>query len=284
MNTLNLRHKARECVSRSRKLLARGDEYSVRYACLELRFAIEYITYDQLTIYISEVSDETLKKWTPKQVISGMLEVDPRADQTKGIAVGQEHTPGVAPPPSEMQFLGNDRRFSIKWANKNHNALGNFLHAPTIYQIESGETPTLLAMTEKATEVANECDQILQSPIFHANFGRFVELDCQDCNTHIRRRVESITPELNVVCPKCQATYDIKSVEGEALQFILRAERYTCPYCNAESWIGDHHVTDGAIIKCSGCGKTALLEQRFFIIKKEDSTPAPEKNNPTGIH
>jgi hypothetical protein len=47
---------------------------------LELRFAIEYITYDQLTAYIREVSGEALKKWTPKQVISELLEVDPEAD------------------------------------------------------------------------------------------------------------------------------------------------------------------------------------------------------------
>jgi hypothetical protein len=93
-----MRHVARECVSRAKKLIALGDEPSVRHACLELRFAIEYITYDQLQAYFKEVSDDALKKWTPKQVISEMLEVDPQADRSSTISVGLEHTYGVAPP------------------------------------------------------------------------------------------------------------------------------------------------------------------------------------------
>ena len=207
MDTPNLRRAARECVSRARDLLARGDEPSARHACLELRFAIEYITYDQLQVYMKEVSDDALKKWTPKQVISELLEVDPYADQSCTIAFGLEHTYGISPPPEEMHLLGQDRRFSMKWANKNHNTLGNFLHAPTMHQIESGGAPTLADIIEKATDVANECEQILNSPVFHVNFGQFFNFECKDCSTPIRRRVGSLTPEEGVVCPKCCATY-----------------------------------------------------------------------------
>ena len=131
------------------------------------------------------------------------------------ITVGHEHTYGVPPPPEEMQLVGQDRRFSMKWANKNHNALGNFLHAPTMHQIESGGAPTAAAITEKATEVANECEQILNSPVFNVNFGQFFEFECKDCRTQIRRRVGSFTPEQGVVCPKCRATYDVESAEGD---------------------------------------------------------------------
>jgi hypothetical protein len=40
-----MRWSARECVARAKKLLEVGDEASARYACLELRSAIEYLLY-----------------------------------------------------------------------------------------------------------------------------------------------------------------------------------------------------------------------------------------------
>lgn len=181
MGNLNMRHAARECVSRAKDLIAHGDEASARHACLELRFAIEYITYDQLESYLKEVLNDALKKWTPKQVISELLEVDPQADQSVTVAVGLEHTFGVSPSPEEMQLLGEDRRFSLRWANKNHNVLGNFLHAPTMYQIESGVSQTSASIIKKATQVSEECEKILNSPVFNVNFGQFFEFKCTDC-------------------------------------------------------------------------------------------------------
>ena len=66
----DLRWSASDCLERARKLLATGDECSVRYACLELRFCIEYVTYDQLVAYLAEVDDDAVRKWTPKQIIA----------------------------------------------------------------------------------------------------------------------------------------------------------------------------------------------------------------------
>jgi hypothetical protein len=271
MHTPDMRHAARECVSRARELLARGDEPSARHACLELRFAIEYITYEQLQAYMREVSNDALKKWTPKQVISEMLEVDPHADQSRTIAFGLEHTYGVPPPPEEFHLLGQDRRFSMKWANRNHNALGNFLHAPTMHQIESGGAPTAAAITEKATEVANECELILNSPVFNVNFGQFFEFECKDCSTQIRRRAGSFTPEQGVVCPKCRAAYNVESAEGGEVRFYLRKSKYTCRACGAENWVGTHRVAHGAILECEKCGRKATIEQRFVLVVKDDA-------------
>lgn len=273
MDTPNMRHAARECVARARDLLARGDEASARHSCLELRFAIEYITYDQLQAYRSEVPDDALKKWTPKQVISEMLEVDPHADQSSTIAFGLEHTYGVPPPPEEMQLLGQDRRFSMKWANKNHNALGNFLHAPTMHQIESGGAPTVAAITEKATGVANECEQILNSSVFNVNFGHFFEFECEDCGTQIRRSVGSFPPDQGVVCPKCRATYNVESAEGDKVVLSLRKATYTCRPCGAENGVGIHRVVDGEILECEKCDKKATIKQRFELVGEDDTQP-----------
>lgn len=268
MAKINMRYAASECVSRARALIARGDEYSVRHACLELRFAIEYITYDQLQSYMDEVSDDVLKKWTPKQVISAMLEVDPHADKSSTITFGLEHEYGVPPPPEEMQLLGQDRRFSMKWANKNHNALGNFLHAPTMLQLELSDVPTLTMMIDKATEVANECEHILRSPVCNVNFGQFFELECMDCKKQIRKRSGSFTPEQGVVCQKCGATYDVKSTEDGQVSFDLRQAKYNCHSCKTGNWLGIHRLIPGDVVICAACGKKASIRQQFLLVEE----------------
>jgi len=58
-----------------------------------------------------------------------------------------------------MKTLGEDRRLTLRWANRCHNALGNFLHAPTLYQIETGNLPNHSKARDKAKEVANIVEQ-----------------------------------------------------------------------------------------------------------------------------
>jgi len=270
LGNLNMRHEARQCVSRAKKLLSRGEEAAVRYACLELRFAIEYITYSQLQAYMKEVSDDALKKWTPKQVISEMLEVDPCADKSRSLAVGLEKTYGVPPPPGEVQSLGEDRRFSMNWANKSYNALGNFLHAPTMHQMESGGGPSVSTMTEKATLVADECEKILNSSVFNVNLGTFLEFDCIDCGTHVRRRIGSVTQDQGIVCPnsKCQAVYDFEIGEHGRVKFHLRQSNYTCQACGTINWLGIHRLATGTVLECANdnCRQRATIVQRFELL------------------
>ena len=211
-------------------------------------------------------------------MISELLEVDPRADKSITVAVGLEHTYGVSPPPEEMQLLGQDRRFSLNWANKNHNALGNFLHAPTMHQIESGVTPTAASIFQKATQVADECEKILSSPVFNVNFGQFFEFKCTDCGAHIKRRVGSFTREQGVVCPnsKCRATYDVETEGDKEVQFSLRQSKYTCRPCATENWVGTHRVVPGAVFECVQCGKKALVVQRMELVIQEDKKPASD--------
>jgi hypothetical protein len=65
------------CLARSGDLLAKNDPAATRHACLELRLAIECLAYQQLDAYLSEIPDDAMRKWTPREVIAQMLEVDP---------------------------------------------------------------------------------------------------------------------------------------------------------------------------------------------------------------
>jgi hypothetical protein len=62
MTIPDLRWSARECVARAKKPLEVGDEAPMRYACLELRSAIENLVYEQLQPYRDELDDDTVRK------------------------------------------------------------------------------------------------------------------------------------------------------------------------------------------------------------------------------
>jgi hypothetical protein len=100
-----LRWEARECLTRAKALLEQNQVAAARHACLELRQAIEYLAHQQLEAYLDEVPDDAMRKWTPRDVIAQMLEVDPTADKSSTIAIGIEETPGE---PSNYMQLNRD--------------------------------------------------------------------------------------------------------------------------------------------------------------------------------
>ena len=268
-----MRQAARDCVSRARKLLANGDAFSARYACLELRFAIEYITYDQLQAYLKEVSSDVIKKWTPKQLISEMREVDPTADRSATLAIGLEQENGVAVAQPKMQLLGTDRRFSLKWAHSHYNALGSYLHVPSLFQLETGKIPSESSIIEKANAIATECDEILKSPIFGVNFGQFVEFTCSACSSPIRRRIGSFSMDEGIKCPQCKATYDVEEDGPERYQLSLRTAKYECLKCKTKNVLGLHLVVPDAVVECAKCKITMIIKQYFeIVLRKENET------------
>ena len=249
-------------------MLATGDEPSVRYACLELRLCIEYLTYDHLEGYLDEASDAVLEKWTPKQIIDALRDVDPEAEQSHTVFIGLTDEPG------DLAFLAESKRFTGKWANTHHNALGSFLHAPTLGQIGSGKAPLLSDVARKATDIADSLTDVLDSELTRWNVGNFYEFFCSECGKSIKRRAGSFE-EKGLVCrnASCGATYDVSVRTAEQVEFQMRKRWYTCPTCRKLKPIGAHRVVPGAIIECAGCHgrfKVAL------IVKPETETGRSE--------
>lgn len=274
MHPVNMRHIARKCVCNAKALLLKGDTQSIRYACLELRFAIEYIIYDQLEAYKDEVSDETLKKWTPKQLIAEMLKVDPYADKNVTVSFAIEDQEGVPASPQNMEVLGTDNRFSMKWANKNHNALGNFLHAPTISQLETDDLPTAASILPKAKRIAEECEKILSSPIFGVNLGNFIEFSCEDCGFGVRKRIEVFQEGLEIKCPQCRATYGVAPGDKpETCVIKPHKSTYTCKPCGTVNAVGSHRVVSGSIFVCKSCHTKVKVVEQFSLVCLEDKVP-----------
>lgn len=243
-----MRQRARDCLARAK--FQASDESSLRYACLELRFCIEFLALDRLQAYLKEVADDALKKWTPKEIINEILEVDPQGDSSVSLSYAIK-SPSDAEA-DELKSLGEDRRFSIKWANKSYNTLGNFLHAPTLDQLKSGKSPEANVIQERITAIVKELELVLASPIYGVNFGNFFKLDCVECGTKIRRRAESI-PQSGLVCSNraCGAVYEVTKTES-GFSYVLKTMPFTCK-CGHTMYFPSSQLRMNATFNCQAC-------------------------------
>lgn len=244
-----MRQLARDCLARAK--IQASSESSLRYACLELRFCIEFLALDRLQAYLEEIPNEALAKWTPKDIINEILDVDPQGDKSVSISFGRESSPGILM--EELKSLGEDRRFSIKWANKSHNTLGNFLHAPTLEQLRSGKTPEINVIQQRIKMIVEELDAVLASPVYQVSFGNFFQLDCEQCGTKIKRRAESI-PDSGLICPnkECRAAYDVKVTEP-GFTYVLKTIPWTCK-CGCTMYFPHNKLKPTAEFDCQACG------------------------------
>lgn len=257
MRTLDHRQSAREHCEKARALLAT----EARYACLELRMAVEALTYSSLRTYISEVSNSAMQEWTPKRVLDELLAVNPTVDQSRTIAVRRQSENGV--PSHEARLLGEDRRFSVKWANRAHNALSSFLHEPTLAQLEKGIGDVDAAARKKAEEVLSELDAVLASRIWNVDFSESYTFKCE-CGFTVKRRLEVIESGELIACASCGLRYDAELFEGGA-KFRLREVPYTCSGCGDGRAINERDLERLPVVNCGACGFRSQVVQAYEL-------------------
>jgi hypothetical protein len=260
---MDFRWRAREHLEAARQLFASNDIAQLRYACLELRMCIEALAYDRLQAHLKEVSHAIMKKWTPRKVMEELLAADPSADKSSAIYFGLEEEYGV--PAKQIHFLGVDNMFTMKWANAAHNALGSFLHVPTLAQVEQKKEPSEETIRKKIYELIPELDQIFSSTVFNVNFGEFHTLTCE-CGFEIARRKEVVRDPKGVICASCGAIYDYAEGDDGSGRFQMRKINYDCFICRTKIYVKRHQIRSGRIINCAACGAKSKVEQVYRII------------------
>jgi hypothetical protein len=154
----------------ARELLkAENDPFGPTYACLQARFAIEAFAYELLQDYLFEVSADAMNNWKPKAILKKLLYIDPDACSPISLTFEQSTEDGG---PKREIHLGDSYRFSAAWANRMHDALGSFLHPPTIKQTMRGSAANAANAANvaelargKAEEALVELERVLASTL-----------------------------------------------------------------------------------------------------------------------
>lgn len=253
--TQNFRHEARQAIARAKSLLE-GDSVKpehLRYAALEARLAMEGLTYERAHSYRNELPETAYETWQPRKLMQVLLDIDPDADSNSSLSFGLEETYGVAPP--EMSDLGQETVLNMATLKKHYDALGSYLHMPTLKQLKSDNGPSFDRLQKRLEDIIAYVEIVLRSPIFNINFGVFSTAHCTRCEAEIRWRIPRDVETLEALCRECGAPYDLVVLEDRQVRWDARQHPVTCahPECGETSFMWEDKIEPGGVWICAAC-------------------------------
>lgn len=254
-------------------MTAVGSTVALLSAALSLRMAMECLAYEILQSLESDVASETMETWQPGRLIKELKEIDNSVESDRSISIGLEKVPGEQA--EDMSPLGTDVRLSASWINKHWNALGSFLHEPTIGQHKDGKTLNPDSLHEKIMEVSSELDRVLSSTLYATNINVNISVQCE-CGFTISRRQEVVKKEGSVVCASCASIWTAKESDGH-WRFTKAFYNFLCPSCEERNQFRAKKLRDGSEFTCQKCGKT-IVAQRDWCLKLKDQTQDDQGN------
>jgi len=267
---IDYRYQASLCVERARAELASGESHRLAYAALELRKAIEALTYDKAEAMKAEIPPEEYATWQPRRVMQLLLEIDPHADATSTISIGLETEPGKPAP--VMRVMGNVEVFNLKLIKTHYDALGSWLHIPTLAQGSLTEADEM-KLRQRCDVIIKEIERVLQARIYHCGIGMFSTCACGRCEKTIRRRVPSEMQDLEAQCFECRAPYTLRQLDDGRIQWHPSGSKIACPSdgCDATIFVWADEVRPGTWWTCAGCGHRIRIELGLTILANEEA-------------
>jgi hypothetical protein len=243
MNTLEYRARARQHASKADMILTNGIDADVPYAALELRKAIEAISYERILSYRRDISEEKLKTWQPHKVLNIVAAIDPGTQYT--VTVEVELAEGSA----EYTELGTEIPLGNLAVKKYYHSLGSYLHTPTIKQIEDGLDHDFSAARMLCKTVSKSIQAIIDKTNWVCSTDRPIDVECQrhGCNSKIRRNVISLfykhvdhpTEALEIECFDCYGSYRVTLNEDDSLNVDPQMSKVRCQHSNC---VGDMQI------------------------------------------
>lgn len=234
---MHYRNDARKHLKRSEEELRTGDDERLKYAALELRMAMEALTYDRALAYKDEFPPAEYETWQAYKVMSVLLDIDPTADKDSSLAFGVEEEGEL--PPSGTTSLGAEKVLNMAILERHYHALGNYLHVPSMKQARAGQLLDFGNIRARCQEIAAFVAAALSSPVFNVTLGRFATLDCcMECGKRIRKRLLCGQGTMRVEChetSECRASYTVVDrgngqVEWQPEQHELECANGNCKH------------------------------------------------------
>ena len=154
---------ARESLARAKAELASGEPIRVRYAALELRFAMEAVTYDRATAFKKEIPPKEYATWQPRKLMKMLVDIDPGIGASSTIRIGFQDDIGTPAPPERMRTMGTDVVFTLGDLKSHYDAIGNHLHVPSLANVQAGNIPDDEQLRARCETIAGLLERVLSS-------------------------------------------------------------------------------------------------------------------------
>ncbi|PCJ43361.1 MAG: hypothetical protein COA71_00365 [SAR86 cluster bacterium] len=268
---MNYRHDANQYLASAGEKLNTQKVQDLKYAALELRMAMEAITYDRAIAYKDEFPPEEFQTWQPRKVMRVLLDIDPIADKDSTISFGLEEEYGVQAP--VMTSLGTEKVLNMNTLSKHYDALGSYLHIQSMKQVREGKKLNTDKMRTRLKDITVFLKAVLSSPVFNSTMGSFATIKCLECNKPVRKRIPHDKETLGAECFECHSTYTLSLQENGQVEWKPHHRQVLCgnPDCDEEALVWEHEEKIGRFWTCPGCkGTNEFAAGVLFIPFKED--------------
>lgn len=243
-------------IDRARSFIAAGDEYSLRHACLELRFCLESIVYTRLSQLGEVLPRSVYRAWQPQKALKLLLSFEPRADQdlTLSIRVDREDRDS-SEMPSGWQHIGDYKMFSVKWLNKSYSKLGKFLHLTSLQ--ESDNPPELKPSDLQG--ILDEIDRVSTATMVSA-INSITTVTCEVCKSDMFVSASQIDEGAVVECynDNCGAKHKISKIDDDRFGTQrIGLQPVPCKSCGEKFSING--LQHNYLKDCLSCGQTHIV-------------------------
>jgi hypothetical protein len=267
--SIDYRYKARCALDRSKAELATNDDGRLPYAVLELRFAMESITYDRAQAFKSDLPYKEYGTWQPRKLVAVMADIDPRIMRSSTIRIGRQEEQGKVS--TNMRTLGTEFVLSSEDIKEHYNSLGGRLHIPTMAQFQKGKIPDPETTRAECEEVVAIIERVFSSNIWNPTTGTISTIQCEKCNANVHRRLPPGATTINAECFECKAEYTIEVSDGQTTWFPKTLEAPCAnPNCTGSMHLWPDQVKAGTFWTCKECGGIAEIQLRVGV-KDSDS-------------
>ena len=230
---------------------------------------MEALTYDRALAFKDEFPPDEYKTWQPKKVMLVLLEFHPRADADRALAIGRQEEEGV--PASIMHSLGTERVLNMDALKKHYDALGSYLHLPSMKQSMEGRTVDTGKLRKRCEDLVALIDEVLASRIFNVTLGQFSTMNCFRCEKPIRKRLRD-EQETLAECFDCHATYSLVPAENGQIEWRPKGQEVGCPRegCEGKKFVWEADQQVGKHWQCDTCGERNAL---VLAVYHEAETP-----------
>ncbi len=268
----NYRDIAFQSVQDARSQIADDTPTSLRYAALSLRLAIEALVYERAKDYADDLPPEHKKEWQPRRLLKALLEIDPTADQSGDLYVGEQEQPNV--PARAMHHVGRNELLDLPTIKKHYDALGSILHVPTIERVSSNKEPDWSKIRNRLEDVLEAIQKVLDSSVWNINFRLTGATECTKCGAPIRRRIKR-GEKRRVYCLSegCSAEYDMYEFGESEVLFEPIQTAVPCPVegCDATNYFSPADIKVGQRWKCRSCDQEFIFSIGFSKINNLDT-------------
>ena len=254
--TPNYRQLAKLHLEEAKANLETDDPVRLRSSALALRMVIEALTYERVSLYRDDMPPNH-DTWQPRKLMAELLQIDPHADQSSALWYGIEPSPGEQP--EKMTFLGTEQVIGQETIKKHYDALGSYLHVPTIKRLAEGKEHDLNRLRERCRSISEVLEKVIDSRVWNVQMRTTTSIDCAGCGNVIQRRFVKGQGERIVECfnSKCDATYTLSENNSGQVVWDPRTTRVNCSAegCDHEFGVWEKKVKIGEGLVCPKCKK-----------------------------